>query len=299
MTTVIGMDCGASHSTLKIWTDGKVILERHDLLGVNLDLLVSNATREYFVNEFRDLITYGEAYWVVGMAGLDSPSEVLEAENWLRDILGSTIPYADLSVMSDIELVLWAGSEQGQGIALIAGTGSNCLGRNHVGEIKKVGGMSHLMSDEGSGFFLGWKCLHLVTCMDDGRSEKTTLFDEVLKKFGVKSVVDLKNYLLKQENQKIEIAKAAELVLTAAERDEDEAKRIATEESLELVRMVSTVNDFFLDAKLPLYAAGGMFKNDGYRNLFVKNMHDYFPTQKVITVSPIEGALKYHRYMEK
>ena len=297
--TIIGMDCGASHSSLFVWTENRIVFERHDLPGVNLDLSISQQTRDYLLLEFEKLNEYENASWVVGMAGLDDDHEIFEAESWFRSILEASVPYADLSVISDVEMVLWAGAKTGVGIGLIAGTGSNCLGKNSLAQTKKVGGMSHLLADEGSGFSLGSKGLHLITGMVDGRSVKTPLMDEVLAYYDVKNLVSLKNYLLIQPNQKAEIAKCAPLILIAAERGESEAGRLVTDESMELVRMVTTVNESMSPELLPVFLAGSLFKNHYYYDKFIINLHRDFPGQKVSIVSPVLGAMNYYNYFSE
>lgn len=292
--TVVGLDCGASHSSMIIWRDEKKVLENHTLFGANPDLMKSKDLKEYFLLEFEKLLDFKNAYWVVGMAGLDDSKEISETENWFREILEVSLPYSGLTVMSDIEMVLWSGSKTGEGIGLIAGTGSNCLGRDLVGNIKKVGGISHLLSDEGSGFSLGSKALHLITKMSDGRADKTILLDEVLKLYGVNNPVDLKNYLLNQGNQKAEIARSAPLILAAADRGEEEAERVVMEELSELVQMVIVVNKYFPEYLLPVFLAGSLFKNTNYLEHFIVNLHKAFSDQKIRVVSPIDGAINFY-----
>jgi N-acetylglucosamine kinase-like BadF-type ATPase len=291
---VVGLDCGASHSTVTVWEEGTKVLERHDWPGANYDLIEMRATKDYFLLEFEKLEKFKNAYWVVGMAGLDDSKEVNAADRWFRGILEQSIPFSGLKVMSDIELVLWAGSSSGQGIGLIAGTGSNCLGKDSTGKTKKVGGMSHLLSDEGSGFSLGWRGLHLFSKMSDGRESKTDLYNEILDFFKVTDQVDLKNYLLSESNHKVIIAACAPIILAASDRGDFLAEKIVREESMELVKMVSTVNETFLNETLPVFLAGSIFKNINYRDQFILNLHKFFPSQTVRTVSPIEGAVSFH-----
>ncbi len=289
---VIGMDCGASHSVLKVWENGKVVLERHDLPGANFDLINQEKIRTQFLLEFERLSVYREAFIVIGMAGLDDTNEENEADGWFRRLLDTTITYSSLKVMSDCELLLWAGSNSGVGIALVAGTGSNCLSRNASGKMNKVGGMSHILSDEGAGFSLGWRCLHLVTKMADGRERSTDLVGEVLSFFNVKNIIELKNYLLNKD-LKIEVAKLAPLLLAASERGEESAGKIVLEESGELVKMIEASNKYFDPEILPVFIAGSVFKNYAYREQFVLNLHCIYINQKVSVVNPIDGAWGY------
>lgn len=291
--TIIGLDCGASHSSMVIWDSSGKVSERHDLPGANLDLINTSETKTLFLQEFEKITQFRDAHWVVGMAGLDSGAEVYEADKWFRNILETAIPYSGLEVMSDIDLVIWAGSPVGVGIGLIAGTGSNCLGRNSAGVSKKVGGMSHILSDEGAGFSIGWKGLHLVTKMYDGREEKTQLLHEVLSLYNVEDVIALKNFLLATLQMKVQVARTAPLLLDASTRGERAAGKIVAEESLELVRMIGVVNEALGPEILPVYLGGSLFDDRDYRDMLAVNLTRYFPQQKVFHVRPIEGALNY------
>ncbi len=291
--TIIGLDCGASHSSMVIWDSTGKISERHDLPGANLDLINTLETKTLFLQELEKISQYRDAYWVVGMAGLDSGAEVYEADKWFRDILETALPYSGLEVMSDIELVIWAGSPTGVGIGLIAGTGSNCLGRNSLGTSKKVGGMSHILSDEGGGFSMGWRGLHLITKMADGREEKTSLLREVLSLYNVEDVIALKNFLVSTFQMKVQVSRSAPLLLDASTRGERGAGKIVAEESLELIRMIAVVNETLGPEILPVYLGGSLFDDRDYRDMLAVNLKRYFPQQKVFHVRPIEGALNY------
>lgn len=292
--TIIGLDCGATHSSLCVWVEEKKVLERHDLPGSNLDLARLKETGDGLVLEFEKLAEYKGAVWIVGMAGLDDRREVAEAEKWLRGILEVSLPFSGLTVMSDVDLVLWSGSPLGTGIGLIAGTGSNCFGRDNTGVTKKVGGLSHVLSDEGGGFMLGWRCLHLITGMLDGREERSKLADEVLELYGFGRLIDLKNFLVVTPDLKKEVARCAPLLLRASSRGEDAAGRAVAEESAELVRMVATANLAFEDIQ-EVYLSGSIFKDNDYRDQFIVSLHKYFPVQKIRMVTAIDGALSYAR----
>lgn len=292
---VVGIDCGASHSSMAIWKDGKKVIYKGDLPGVNLDLVDSSEAMERLVPAVKEVSQCGNGKWVVGMAGIDSEEERKEANSWMRELLRLTdIHYSGFVVFSDIDLVLWAGGNNGAGIALIAGTGSNCLGRNKFGETHKAGGMSHILSDEGGGFALGWNCLHLATKMNDGRAEPTELLNEVLATYSVSNIAELKNVLTKDKNMKVLVARSAELLLAAADRGEEEALKICAEQSLELVRMIAAVNAALpTEEILPVFLAGSIFRNKNYLDLFTSGLQKYSPSQKANLVSPIDGCYAF------
>ncbi|MCD8506926.1 hypothetical protein LRY58_01310, partial [Candidatus Woesebacteria bacterium] len=209
-TYLIGIDSGGTKSELMVWrkadlapenqvSDEQLVAQavatvRHD--GMNLDgisdqeatsrllFMLEEAARtlEMSVSELAK-----QSFLVLGMAGLDTDLDTDNAERWITQSLTQHDLNLSYALISDVELGLWAGTRTGQGIVLIAGTGSNCFGRNSQGEIRKAGGLSHFFSDEGGGFMLGWEALHFVGKMFDGREAKTPLYEIVLDELGVSS----------------------------------------------------------------------------------------------------------------
>lgn len=291
--TVIGFDCGATHTRARIWKNGAELDRNDKIPGINFDVISMEEASGIMIPVLKNLVKYGEAEWVVGMAGLDDHSEIAEAEQWWKRVLTAAgMRFKKLLVVSDIELVLWAGSKDGVGIGLIAGTGSNCVGRNKKGKEVKVSGMSDFLSDEGSGFALGWRCLHLITKMDDGRVVRTKLLNETLKMYKAKNLVELKNFIVDSEMQKMEIARAALPLLAAAKRGERLAKEAVNGQAYELVQMVATVNRRLSPIHvMDVYLAGSLFRNKYYLNSFRRKLRRLFRDQKIKLIEPIGGAL--------
>ena len=64
--------------------------------------------------------------------------------------LGSVFPDGNFTVDSDARVALTAGIGAGEGIVLIAGTGSVAFGRNSAGQEARAGGWGPTIGDEGS-----------------------------------------------------------------------------------------------------------------------------------------------------
>lgn len=298
--TIVGLDCGATHTKTVVWKNEEVVFEVDNWPGFNMDLKMGGFWLEEFNKKIETLNRFENADWLIAMAGLDNEDEEKEAQIWWqRDLTALGIKYNKIKVISDIELVLWAGSPNGVGVGIIAGTGSNCLARDENGRTIKVGGMSHLLSDEGSGFALGWKCLRLVTKMSDGRLPKTKLYKDVLDLYGKKSIVDIKNLLVSSKEMKYEIARSAQVLLSAAENEDYAAEEVVDQESLELVLMINTANRMISPIKiLDVFAAGSLFKNEYYFDRLKENLKSSYPDQKIKVVRPIIGVLNYFKHFD-
>lgn len=301
--TLIGLDCGASYTKVRIYQANQIIFQKDDYPGINMDLLSSDSFT--FLKDFQ---MYVDAQWAIALAGIDSVDEITDAKKiWEKALSSQNINYQLIHIVSDIELILWAGSKEGVGISLIAGTGSNCFGRDSFGHTHKTGGMSHLLSDEGSGYELGSKCLHLITKMADGRLSKTDLLDRILNFYQQETIVDLKNYLLTHPHQKAEIARCATLIL-------DIDSSLIDSATSELALMVKTVNQKLIttnqpvpntpsgepitmnqepitnnSSSLPVYLAGSLFKS----KIFTESLKEKLPNVTVSFVTPLDGILNF------
>ena len=89
---------------------------------------------------------------------------------------------------NDLENAL-AGALGGKsGIVVIAGTGSNCGGRNNAGDFARCGGWHYALGgDEGSAFWIGYRLLNAFSRQSDGRDRKTPLYDAVVRELDLHS----------------------------------------------------------------------------------------------------------------
>jgi N-acetylglucosamine kinase-like BadF-type ATPase len=90
----------------------------------------------------------------VGIAG----NTVSSVTGWVWQTLGPMLR-GDLCVCGDVDIALDAAFPGEAGVLVIAGTGSNTLGRTTRGELVTVGGWGPLLADEGSGHWIGQRAL--------------------------------------------------------------------------------------------------------------------------------------------
>jgi N-acetylglucosamine kinase-like BadF-type ATPase len=93
----------------------------------------------------------------VGLAGLSSDA----VRDWALGVLESTVSGTVL-LCGDEEIALDAAFAGGPGVLLIAGTGSNCIGRARDGGLVRAGGWGPVLGDEGSGFWIGLQAIRAV-----------------------------------------------------------------------------------------------------------------------------------------
>ena len=101
----------------------------------------------------------------LGLAGFDRPEDRALLRGWFEDLPWSGPTF----LVNDGDLVVAAGTPEGWGIGLIAGTGSIAVGRDRSGRTARSGGWGYLFGDEGSAFGVAVAGLRKVARRADGR----------------------------------------------------------------------------------------------------------------------------------
>jgi N-acetylglucosamine kinase-like BadF-type ATPase len=144
-------------------------------------------------------------------------------------------------VVNDSRAALRAGTKDGVGIALIAGTGSNCYGFKSDGREAKAGGLDHILSDEGSGYDIGLRGLRAVVEQLDGRGQETLLTTQFFTKLGVKSLEELYMKVYSEYTSKSQIASLAITVCDCADQGDIVARDILNHSVNKLISLVDAV----------------------------------------------------------
>lgn len=314
---VVGIDAGGTKSQMVIWrreclhleSTGDALLSQaisnQRLLGINLDALDAIRAHERFLTmidaaaqsielSLPDFLQ--QSLFVMGMAGLDSELDQKNAETWLSQIWDELGVTPRISLIPDIELALWSAASDGAGIVIIAGTGSNCYGRNRQGKSAKASGMSHFFSDEGSGFMLGWEALHALAKMNDGRMGVTPLMAALLAEYEVATVAELKRSVVKHPDYKLEVARAAPVVQRLSSQGDPVASAIVRVQNQELVRMVAAVQSSLNTWEGRVFPVGGLFADEPYLALFRQGVeHLGLEVAQERISHPVTGAIAYAR----
>jgi N-acetylglucosamine kinase-like BadF-type ATPase len=101
----------------------------------------------------------------LGIAGADRSDEKDRLTEWATSVSLAR----RIVLVNDAELVLDAGTADGFGIAVIAGTGSIALGRAPDGCTARAGGWGYLFGDEGGAYAVALAGLRLAARRWDGR----------------------------------------------------------------------------------------------------------------------------------
>jgi N-acetylglucosamine kinase-like BadF-type ATPase len=128
-----------------------------------------------------------------GLAGYDWPEDLPPH----LEVIHSLGIDAPLELMNDAILGLLAGSSNGWGIAVSAGTSCNCYGRDEKGNLGRVGGASHLYGEYAGASELVNRAIHAIARAWSRRGPATQLTDVFISAAEANSAVDLLGGLMR------------------------------------------------------------------------------------------------------
>jgi N-acetylglucosamine kinase-like BadF-type ATPase len=164
----------------------------------------------------------------LNMAGVDFPSEeeklrqAIEARGWAeRTFVGN-----------DTFAVLRAGTERGWGVAVVCGTGINCVGVASDGRQARFPALGTITGDWGGGSDVGKAALFAAVRGQDGRGPHTTLEQAVPAHFGLETPLEVAEAIHHRQVPGRRLLELPPVVFAEAEHDAVAAEivqRLATE----------------------------------------------------------------------
>jgi len=226
-----------------------------------------------------------------GVAGFDWSSEY-EVTAKTIERLGLNAPY---KFVNDTVPGLVAGSEEGWGVVVVSGTGSNCRGwdRDHKRE-GRVTGHGVMMGEGAGGSELMHRCMQIVGYAWSKRGRMTKLADALVEYASAKDLEDLIRGYTTSEYQIS--ADAAPLVFQVAEAGDEVACDLIRWAGCELGEIANAVirQLEFESLSFDVVMTGSMFKG-GSRLIdpMRETIHSVAPNARLVrlTVPPVMGAL--------
>jgi N-acetylmuramic acid 6-phosphate etherase len=186
------------------------LLQRGELPAANLRLISDESLRQFL------RVLPGEpTHAGVFLAGCATEAD----RERLRKVVHGMWPEARIRVGSDRESGFAACFGRGDGIAVIAGTGSAVTGRR-ADRVEKAGGWGQLLGDTGGGYYLGMRALRHVLQTYDLHQTVSELGMRILQALALNRLEDLVAWVGSAD--KMSVAKLAPVVFTAAERGDAE-----------------------------------------------------------------------------
>ena len=234
----------------------------------------------------------------LGLAGIDRDEGLDVIGTWAERVGLS----ASLQIANDATLLLAAGTPDGWGLAVIAGTGSIAFVKTPSGELGRCGGWGYLMGDEGSAYRIAVQGLRAACRAFDGIGPATTLTERFVEAMKLNGVPDLIPAVYRGAWDRAAIAGLAPLVLAASEEGDGLASAIVLEEATELARTATgavKANGLPIGG-LPIALAGGVLTlNAAFRMLFLDALAEcgIVPGAVELVTEPAHGAVVLARQM--
>jgi N-acetylglucosamine kinase-like BadF-type ATPase len=173
---------------------------------------------------------------VAGLAGAGRKDIREQAQQTLQENW-SGIP---LQVVTDADVALEGAFGGEPGIVLVAGTGSICFGRNHLGQTARAGGWGHLLGDEGSATWIALEALKAALQVHDGRLPNGELKGILATSLGAKEISEVVPDIYRGKLAVSQIAGLSKLVFDLSDEDHV-ARQIILRAGRELGRLVVAV----------------------------------------------------------
>ena len=228
----------------------------------------------------------------LGLAGIDRQEGLDVIHGW-----AARVALADkVLVANDATLLLAAGTPDGWGLAVIAGTGSIAFVKTPSGELGRCGGWGYLMGDEGSAYRIAVQGLRAACRAFDRVDPPTALVDRFVTAMNLSEAPDLIPAVYRGTWDRAAIAGLAPLVMIAAEQGDAVAMQIVREEATELARTAAGAvkANGLLREQLPIALAGGVLTlSESYRRIFLSALADYgiVPGSVELVTDPALGAV--------
>ncbi|HEY3359432.1 MAG TPA: BadF/BadG/BcrA/BcrD ATPase family protein [Polyangia bacterium] len=147
-----------------------------------------------------------------GVSGADREQDFAA----VHALLDPVSPVARYALVNDTLVALRAGTRDGVGVCCIGGTGANCIGRNRLGVVKKVGGLGFVSGDSGSAGDLVGAAITAALWGHEGRGPETALYGRLCAELGLRTLEDVVDLGFFSRVHALDLGRIAPLVFETA-----------------------------------------------------------------------------------
>jgi glucosamine kinase len=226
----------------------------------------------------------------VGLAGLSIDA----VREWAEREIGALVS-GDLLLCGDEEIALDGAFKGGPGILVIAGTGSNVMGRAADGAMYSAGGWGPALGDEGSGSWIGQEALRAGFWAKD-RGVASTILTAVGDFWGTKSLGEIVE--LANARPGPNFSELAPVVVQCAEAGDELSVAVLERAGAELAEQVALVALKMRESggrkKIGVAYTGSVLEHIALvREAMIATLKESAPNVKVMdgAVDALEGAL--------
>lgn len=212
------------------------------------------------------------AHLVAGMAGAALP----QIQATLVSLVAEQgIPREHIQLMSDADMALDLIPDEG--VILIAGTGSICLGKKQETRFR-VGGLGRVLGDEGSGYSIGLQVIKAALAEEYGWGPSTRLTAACKEFFHVTELKTLIPLVTSGALSSSKVASLTPLVFTHAATHDLIAEQILDQAAAHLGDLLATELSLSGLSHCEVHLWGGVFKNS-HAEAFIQKIRNRIPTE--------------------
>ncbi len=194
--------------------------------------------------------------------GLPCYGEDVQQDGIIVEKLCSMLDPIPVHIVNDVE-VGWAGALNcGEGIHLVAGTGSIAFAKNAAGETARCGGWNEFFGDEGSCYWLGREAMSVFSKQADGRIPRGALYEIVRRELALGRDMDFIDVVIKEyAPHRDKVASFQRYAAQAALAGDASILALYDRAAKELGQMVCALrNQLDLPEGVPVSYSGGLFQ---------------------------------------
>lgn len=271
MRLFLGVDGGQSTTTALIGDERGVVLGRgvggpcnHAAAGdgrAKLERAISESLSAACRDAGLDAGSLRFAAACLGMSGGPDDKE---------SILAAILPADRVVVTHDAAAALSGATAGGQGIVVIAGTGSISFGRNSAGATARAGGWGYVFGDEGGAFDIVRQSLRAALRMEEGWGPPTELRRVLLDRTASSNANALLHSFYAPEWLRSRVAALAPIVDAAAVEGDAVARRLLDHAAQDLAMLAAAVRSQLWrpEETVDVAYVGGVFRSVAVRERF-------------------------------
>lgn len=251
----VGVDAGGSH-TIAALARGDELLRTVAGPGANPNLMGVDAAAASIERTIaRALAGENPAAIAVGVAG--AGEETIAAQ--LRASLSQNFRGARIALCHDARIALRAAIPAGDGLVLIAGTGS--IAYAEIGETTfRAGGYGYLLGDEGSGYAIGAAALRQLLAAIERGTAKNAMLAELAAHLATYDRAAVLARIYQSVTPVADIATCAPLVLRHAAGGEELSTGIVQSAAQSLCELIRRIMLRCPTPALPVVLSGGLLR---------------------------------------
>lgn len=231
---------------------------------------------------------------VLGLAGVAARTIRDDLHAALAVRIATHHPAPRLFFEPDSRIALEGAFGGGHGAIVIAGTGSNVLGKDRDGRLHGAGGWGRVLGDEGGGYDIGLRALKSLVREIDGLSEPTAIGRVLRDRFGWSTRDQIIAAIYREQ---FPVATVAPVILESADAGEPAALEILRSAAAPLADQARAVLGRLGAEPRAAFIGGLVSSHTVYSDILAGAIKVLVPGLSIIPAMhpPVEGALMLAR----